>query len=223
MESNHYSLSFTTGSLLLQESVTVAEQFLELHNWDLVRQAVLKQNLLQARTQNTSRRICQEIISRLKTCHDSELELLVQGYQQEQRYLLWLAVCRRYQFIADFAVEILREQFISLKDILNYEDFDIFYDKKAEWHPELEKIAPATKRKLRQTLFKMMREANLLSKKNVITPVILTPNILEAIPKDKYQDILFFPIFEFDLKQWLKKSCVKEKEASNNAFSICEK
>ena len=222
MESNHYSLSFTTGSLLLQESVTVAEQFLELRNWDLVREAVLKQNLLQARTQNSSRRICQEIISRLKTFHDSELELLVQGSQQEQGYLLWVAVCRRYQFIADFAVEILREQFISLKNVLNYEDFDVFYDEKAEWHPELEKIAPGTKTKLRQILFKMMREANLLTKKNVINPVILTPNILEAIPKDKYQDTLFFPIFEFDLKQWLKQSCVKEEELSNNAFSICE-
>lgn len=222
METNNYSLSFTTGSLLLQESVTVAEQFLELCNWNLVKEVVLKQNLLQARTQNTSRRICQEIISRLKTFHDLELELLVQASQQEQGYLLWLAVCRRYQFIADFAVEILREQFINLKTILNYEDFDIFYDKKAEWHPELEKIAPATKTKLRQILFKMMREANLLTKNNVINPVILPSNILETIPKEKYQDTLFFPIFEFDLKQWLKQSCVKEEERSKNAFSICE-
>lgn len=211
MKKNHYSLSFTTGSLLLKESVTVAEQFLALSHWNTVREIILNQNLLQVRTLNTSRRLYQEVASRLKTLYYSELKLLVQGSQEEQGYLLWLALCRRYQFIADFAVEVLRERFVNLQKTLNYEDFNSFYNDKADFHPELEKIALTTRMKLRQVLFKMMREANLVVGENWISPVILSPRMLQVTPQENYQDFFCFPIFELDLKQWQKELCVENK------------
>jgi hypothetical protein len=200
MKSERYSMSFTTASLLLQESVNLASLFLELNDWNAVREKVISNNLLQARTLNTSKRICQEIISRLKTLEPPELDLLAHGTSQEQGYLLWLAVCRRYGFIGDFASEVLRERYISLKTDLQHEDFESFFDGKAEYHPEMDKITPATRKKLRQVLFNMMREADLLTDTNTIIPAILTPLLLPVIPQNRRREVSFFPAFDSDIK-----------------------
>ena len=140
MKPERYSMSFTTGSLFHRESVELAALFLDQGEWNAVRDKVLSGNLLQARTLNTLKRVCSEIISRLKTLGPREIELLSHGSAQEQGYLLWIAVCRRYKFIADFAIEVIRERYISLKIDLHYEDYDSFFNRKSEWHPELDEI-----------------------------------------------------------------------------------
>ena len=189
-------MSFTTGGLFSRESAILAMVFSETGNWDTVRNKVLTENLLQTRTLTSAQRVCREVISRLKTLNPSELDLLVRGTAQEQGYLLWIAVCRCYKFIADFAVEILRERYLGLKIDLHYEDFDSFFNKKSEWHPELDTIQPATRNKLRQVLFKTLREAELLTANNTINAAILSPRLLEAIPSGSRRDILFFPMTE---------------------------
>ncbi len=201
MKNKRYSMSFTTGSLFHRESVKLAVLFLEFNNWNIVRDKVLSNNILQARTLNTSKRVCREIISRLKTLDLRELDLLVHGNAQEQGYLLWIAVCRRYKFIADFAVEVLRERYISLKTDLHYEDFDSFFNKKSEWHPELDEIRPATRNKLRQVLFKILREVDLLTANNTINAAMLSPHLLEVISYGNRRDVMFFPAFESHLME----------------------
>ena len=47
--------------------------------------------------------------------------------------------------------------------MLTYEDYDRFFYDKAEWHPEVGRVAPSTREKQRQIVFKAMREAGLLS------------------------------------------------------------
>ena len=96
-------MAFTTGGLFHRDSVKLAELYLDLKEWDSVRDKVFFKNLLQSRTLNSLTRVSREIISRLKTLEADELDLLISGSTQEQKYLLWLAVCRRYRFIADFA------------------------------------------------------------------------------------------------------------------------
>ena len=128
--------------------------------------------------------------------------MLAHGTLQEQGYLLWLAICRRYRFIADFAMEIVREKYISLQFALDYEDFDFFFNKKSEWHEELDQIKPATRTKSRQILFKMLREADLLTSNNLINPAMLSPQLLSTISEEHRQNLLIFPAFESDLKKW---------------------
>ncbi|MDJ0531185.1 MAG: DUF1819 family protein [Xenococcaceae cyanobacterium MO_207.B15] len=163
-----YSFSFTTGGLLYQESVRLATLFAEFGNWNHVRNLVVDQNLLQTRTQKASVRLCREICSRLKTLGEKEINLLVDGIVKDKGYILWLALCRRYKFIRDFAVEVLREKPLNLETELQIEDFEFFFNQKAEMHDELEALKPETKKKGQRTLFKMLREADLLSTENRI-------------------------------------------------------
>jgi hypothetical protein len=201
MNKDRYSMSFTTGGLFHHESVKVASLYLEFGDWNITRDEVIRQNVLQARALNTSKRVCREVTSRLKTLSLNELKFLVEADRQNQAYLLWMAICRRYQFIADFAVEVIRERFLSLKADLTPVDFDAFYNRKSEWHQELDKIQPSTRGKLRQVLFKILKEANLLTEKHIITAAMLSPELKALISNTNAQDFMVLPMFEINLKE----------------------
>ena len=194
-----YSFSFTTGGLLYQESVRLATLFVEFGNWNPVKDLVADQNLLQTRTQKSSEMLCREICSRLKTLSEKELNLLVNGTVKDKGYILWLALCRRYKFIRDFAVEVLREKLLNLEMELQIEDFEVFFNQKAELHDELVTLKPMTKVKGRRTLFKMLREADLLSTENRIYPALPSTSLINTVFLERHKEALFFPLLESQL------------------------
>ena len=198
-----YSMTFATGGLLYRESLVVAGLYGELGEWDAVKDRILSANLLQIRTPSGARRIYQEVSLRLMRLAPGEMALFLRGSRQEQCYLLWLAVCKRYRFVHDFAVEVLREKFLGWDLGLTYEDYDLFFNNKAEWHPEVEQAAPSTRKKQRQLLFRMMREAGLLSQDNRILPALLTPRLGETIARESPAYFTVFPISDLEISEWL--------------------
>lgn len=202
MNGRKYSMSFTTGTLLHRESEVMTRLYCELGDWDAVREIVIAENRLQMRTLNASKRIFQEISSRLKWLTAPQLQLLLDGSYQEQNYLLWLAVCQRYRFIYDFAVEVIREKFLRLDFDLSYNDYDIFFNNKAEWHPEVERVADSTRKKQRQFIFKMLREAELLTADNRLLPVLLSPRLIRVIQEDDPAHFAIFPTRDAAIKTW---------------------
>ncbi|WP_369683002.1 DUF1819 family protein [Pseudanabaena sp. SR411] len=190
-------MSFTTGDLLFRDSLVVANLFLDIRDWKLVREKIVTKNLLQAKTLSTTKRICGEVCSRLKMLSQSELELLAETTLQEQGYLLWLAICRRYKFVAEFAMEVLRERYLSLKNSLNHEDFNFFFSKKLELHQELAKVSQRTVDKSRQILFRIIRQAGLLTTDNQISAALLSPRLLNELADNTPLDILVFPYLAF--------------------------
>jgi hypothetical protein len=196
MTTGRYNLSFTSGSLLLLDSLIIASLYLEEEDWESVNKKVIAENLLQSRTLRTLKTICSEIILRLKMLREPELRFLVDASRQEQGYVLWIAVCRRYTFIGDFAVEVLRENYITHKFKLTYDDYDSFFYRKSEWHPELEKISLKTGKKLRQVLFKMLRDADLLSTDRHINAAFFSHELKNLIARDEKRDLMYFPVLQ---------------------------
>lgn len=195
MNNIKYSLSFITCQLLLQESITIASLYLEKNDWERVRDVVIDRNILQTRTLSTSKKNCRELISRLKTLSLTELNLLVNEPPLGQGYLLWIAMCRRYRFIAEFATEVLREHYLTLKILVNQDDFERFFNRKSDWHPELETVTEATRVKSRQILYKMMRETNLLTSDNTIQGAVFSPRLMQIISTPNCDAINYFPVF----------------------------
>jgi hypothetical protein len=204
MKADNYRLSFTTGGLFSQESAMVAEIYLETQNWKTTRDRVLAENLLQVRTSAAAIRISKEVIARLEHLSIPELECVYSGTVRERGYLLWTAACRRYQFIRDFAVEELRENFVTLRQVVGLKDFDAFLNCKAVWHDELDGIAASTQNKLRQNLFRMMREADLISPENLIQPAMLTPRLAALLAPRGRDAFLIFPLADADINRWLQ-------------------
>jgi len=196
------SMSFTSGTLLYHESLIVAGLHAELGAWEAVRQVVVAENRLQMRTLNASKRICREVISRLRLLTPQALDLLRTGTQIEQNLLLWLAVCKRYGYIYQFATEVLREKFVQLDFLLSHDDYEIFFNRKAEWYPEVERVASSTQRKQRQVLFKMLREAGLLDEQGRILPALLTPRLATLIQADDVAFLKIYPVTDQDMRKW---------------------
>jgi len=194
MTGKKYSMSFTTAPLLYNESLLVAALFARQQNWQAVREIVLAENRLQMRTLNSSKRILQEITSRLHQLTPAQLDLLINGSRQEQNNLLWLTICKRYRFIYDFAVEVIREKYLRLDLDLSYDDYDLYFNDKAEWHPEVARVTETTRLKGRQVVFKMLREAELMTSQNRLIPALLTPSLIKAIQQDNSAHFAIFPV-----------------------------
>jgi len=181
MTQKDYKLSFTTGGLFYCETLKSIHLFDELQDWGAVKRKLQAENLLQARTSASATRSSRELIQRLQTLTASQLEILRDGTRQDQVQILWLAVCKQYDFVYEFATQVLHGKYLKLDFFLSYDDFDEFFNSLAEWNENLEKTTETTRKKLRQVLFRMIREADLLSAKNAILPVILSSRVIEAI------------------------------------------
>lgn len=199
-----YRLSFTTGGLFLQEASMVAACYLQLGDWPATRAKLRDENLLQVRTAAAATRISKEVTARLQELNSEELAALQDLSLRDQANLLWVAVCRRYPFIREFATEVLRENFLVLRRRLAFTDFDSFLNSKALWHAELDDITRATQLKLRQNLFRMLREADLLSDHYEIHPAQLSPYLAQILARQGRQAFLVFPATDNDIQRWLQ-------------------
>ena len=123
---------------------------------------------------------------------DAELELLGDASPSESGHLMWVAACRRYAFIGDFAEEVVRERFLLLTPALGHDDFDSFVRRKALWHPELAEVKDSTLQKLRATVFRMLTEAGLLAG-GAIVHALLSKRVRDALDAQVPSDVRFLP------------------------------
>ena len=203
MTDTRYRLSFTTGGLFLRESTAVAACFLALRDWQKARDQARQENMLQVRTAAAATRISKEVTARLELLDVEEVEALVDLNMRDQAYLLWVAVCRRYTFVRQFATEVLREHHLSLRRELSFGDYDNFFNSKALWHSELDELTPSTQKKLRQNLFRMLREADLISEQHLIQPALLGPQLAKLLAHGGEGDLMVFPISDTEILRWL--------------------
>lgn len=193
---SRYALSFTTGALLLKEANVVGQAFLDSGDWSAARTAAEQENLLQARTPGSRKRLVRETVTRLQVLSRDELDLLLEGASADRSQLLWAAACRRYQLIGEFAEDVLRDRFLSLAGDVRYEDFDAFWRAKELWHDELSAVTPETYKKLRSVVFRMMLEADLTTADGRIEPTLLSDRVLALLRGRTPSDVRFFPTRE---------------------------
>lgn len=188
-----YSMAFTTCSLLKNESIQVAELYLVHKNWYQVSKIATDENLLQYRTKSALKRTLSEIVSRLKLLSDEAINLLVNGYKEEQLQILWLAVCLRYPFIYEFSVEVVREKYRSMQYKIEQFDFDAFFNSKMNYHESLENITETTRKKLKQVLFKMMKEVEIIDKDDNVQASLLSKKIISVVSNMNREYMMVFP------------------------------
>ena len=191
--SDRYRLSFTVGGLFLDEASRIIPLYLDSRDWNIVKKTVLQDNILQARTLSSLKRRFLEIQLRLSILSENEIELFYDLSLPSQKQLLWIAACRRYEFIGDFAKTVLRERFIMLKHTVSQDDFDDFVSAKSLWHEELTEISPTTFKRLRSAVFLIMRQADLIDDKNTIISADFRSDFYEILKANNYTEIEYFP------------------------------
>lgn len=189
-----YKMSFAVGGLLLNESVEVARLHPPSETWEATLRRALEEGVTSLPKAASRRRTLREIVNRISTLSDEERNYLVDGAdRQDQQALLWLATCRAYRFVREFATEVIRERYLSFQFDLPLESFDVLLAAKAEWDERLAEISPATRAKLRQVLFRMMREANVISYDNRILSAYVSPRLKALLEEKCPPDLVLFP------------------------------
>ena len=188
-----YSMAFTTCSLLTQESIKIAELYLEKEDWKEVSKNAIELNLLQHRTESSLKRTLSEIISRLKLLPIDAIRLLSNGDMQEQTQIMWFAVCLRYRFIFEFATEVIQEKYSIMQLELTQFDYDAFFNEKYDLHEEVREVTDTTRHKLKQVLFKMLKESGIIDGNNTINAICLSPLVEDAIIAYDKEYLKIFP------------------------------
>ena len=176
----------------------MAELFLQLADWDDVRNEVLSKNILQLNAVSSQQRIFSEIKSRLKHLDSRELQILSGNDSADGEVILWLAICRTYAFIGEFAQEVIHEKYVSFQKMVDVCDYDLFFEKKSILHPELSKLTDSTRGKLRQVIFKLARECNIIGRNNEILATYFSPAVSQLLTADDWG---YFPTSQYGAVQ----------------------
>ena len=188
-----YRLSFGTGNAYINESNLILKKYLENKDWRETEKYSIENNILQTNTLSSEKRIFREISLRLRSLSLEEQKFFISSNYVDQSILIWISLCRTYKFIGDFSSMIISEKFNSYQLEINYNDFNYFFEKQIVFHEELSSLKDSTRKKLRQVIFRIMKDLNLVSKNMEITPLMPTGE-LKKISKTTIKDLqLFLP------------------------------
>jgi hypothetical protein len=193
-QGSDYKMSFSTGGLFLNESVELARLHLPGEPWVETQARALGEGTTHLPKDASNSRTIREIKNRIETFSEDELAYFAEiADRSDQQALLWIACCRAYRFVREFAVEVIQDRFLSYQLDLPLESFDVFFDAKAEWNDDLADLSMSTRLKLRQILFRMMREADILTADNQIQTALLSTKLMTIVEATKRAELAYFP------------------------------
>ena len=184
-DSSKYILSFTAASLRLNEMVKVAKAAYEGGTSELkaVKESGVVFNSVKTRT---SDREFREIKKRLEKLTPEQIHILMHGDLISQKQIAFLAVCKRYTFIRDFVVDVIRDKVLVFDYKINVSDFKSFINGKVQLHPELEEFSDSTLRKAEQVMFHILEQAGFINNavERIIQPQMLQPEFINSVVMD---------------------------------------
>lgn len=179
-----YSANITGGGLLLQESRILAQKLLSGVPITALMASTLSENLLQKRSPATTSKMAGLIISRLSLLDEKFLRLVVDGNKREASLLLLATISEAHTLVGDFLLYIGRECFAQYQKTLSEKDWKNFFEQCAQRQPSLNTWSESTVKKLRNVIFKLLSECEVLdAKTNELHPLIL-PSTVRAYLED---------------------------------------
>jgi len=189
-----YKTSFTSGGLFQNECVELAASYLKTNDWNTTISQLKVDGLTSSPKEKSKQRILREIVNRLQTLNKTELYFLVEETdRRDQALLIWLSICRSYRLIREFTLEIVQDRYLAYQLELPPSTFDLFFEHKAEWDDTLASTSASTRVRLRQVLFKIMREVGIISEENRIQTTYLSASLRRLIEEEIPTDLAVFP------------------------------
>ncbi len=161
--SKPYVLSFVAGGLLHAETQEILRRFIQIKNWDQIREAIVQGELLHATRASSRIRYFHEIRRRIRVAHPFEIDSIVSD-QPDSKLANFALCCRYYAFLSDFVLEVVREKLGSGDRILMNMDYYSFFEKKTSIHPELAALTESSRRKVQTVTIRMLSEAGILDR-----------------------------------------------------------
>jgi len=134
----------------------------------------------------TYRRKFRELKHRIRNLTSPQIELLANGTHDQQLQITHLALCKTYQIYCDFVTDVLAEKVQLFDYTITDLDYNSFISKKKVDHPELDELAHSTQKKVKQVVYRMLDQVELIdSSKN---PTLQIPTLDEKTEQAIIQD-----------------------------------
>ena len=197
-----YSLAFTAASLRLNDMVKVAVIALE-HGLTDLRGIRENETVFNSGKAQTSDREFREIRKRMEYLTLDQMDILAHGSLMSQKQIAFLAVCKHYDIIRDFAVGVILDKTMIFNYQITESDFTSFINSKIQSHPELETFSESTIKKAKQVLFHILEQAGIINNPvdKIIQPQILHPTLVKAVAEDDPLWLRIFMMPDLDIKQ----------------------
>ncbi len=202
VENKKYILSFTAASLRLNEMVKVASALMDDDSTNL--NEVRDSRIVFGSVKNrTTEREFREIKHRLEKLTPDQLEVLVHGDLISQKQIAFLGVCKHYDFIRDFTVDVIRDKALVFDYQIRESDFNSFINSKISTHPELEEFSETTLKKGKQVMFRILEQAGIINNAvdKMIQPQLLQKDVIKSIVVDDPKWLRIFLMPDTDIKQ----------------------
>lgn len=158
-----YNMSFTAGATMINETRAVAELYMELDgDWKEIKERALQENIMQKEKRSSNLRYLALMKQRIEVLNEDEIRLLVESPVAIQRQIILLAVCKAHPFVFDFINEAVREAYYSQREKIGKSTFNEFFREKLIEHPELEIVTDQTIGKMRQVIFRILDQCEII-------------------------------------------------------------
>ena len=202
-----YTFSFTGASVLIAETLAIAEEYNRLNDWRAVEKSLLDNNLLNKIKQATFKREFSEIKKRLSLLTQDQLQLMIQGSLNDAKAMILLSLVKSYSFLHDFIIEVIRNKYLLFDTVISDIDYIRFVNTKSLSHNELNAITEATAKKVKQVVFKLLVQVGLIthSRNGSILKPILNAKVIDVIIDDDPALLSAFLFSNEEIKTLLKK------------------
>ena len=182
VEREIYNMSFTAGAAMLNEMHAVAEALVACDgDWERTKDKTFKENLMEKEKMSSNIRYFALMKQRLSVLNAAELSMLVNGTVAVRRLIVLLAICKAHSFIYDFISENVRDCFYNQYEKISHANFNEFYNEKKYEHPEIEQVSELTARKMRQVVFRILEQTELIE--DAESGILRRPYLSEAVER----------------------------------------
>ncbi len=154
-----YRADITAGSLKVAESRVIADLLLKQVNAAAWKSALGEENLLQARSPATARRLARLIRNRLETMTPDLWKLVRDGSATVATHACLAAAVKHSALLADFFELVLKEQYRIFSEQLNNQLWDNFVEDCQNRDSELPQWSELTIKRLKSSIFQILQQA----------------------------------------------------------------
>ena len=195
-----YSLP-TIGGLRGNEIFQVASLFDEMRNWDGVRKAYFENNISQTSKASTAKRYFAYMKSIVTSWTEDELKAFLSSSYDEKKNFIWLAFCRQYPLVAEFASSCIRENTLNGQLSFSIRDFMPFISKLVD-SEKIEEPTPAVFNKGRTIIYQMLREMGYFDGK-ALQGGSLPPAFIKLVFAHNPEELRYFPVSDQSIRRGL--------------------
>jgi hypothetical protein len=180
------------GSLMTRESQIVAELLLKKPSDEEWIDAIVNQNVLQKRSDESAKRNAGTVKKRLQGLSDDFLEQVAFGSTELSTQLMFAATLINSTILADFMRNVFVDAKRMYREKIDRTDWESFWEERTRLFPEFAQMTESSTYKIAQVAFKVLTDAGYLetTRNKKLQNVYLLPEVRALLTEMNRDDII---------------------------------